>query len=142
MAAPEGDHSAMNKRLDCKVAKVDDSLGIVFGWAIVCEEDGHPYVDLQGDYIPPGAMLKAAAKFAKGKRTGGDMHRVADGTVDFLMPLTDDIKKAFGIDCQRVGLMIGMRPDNDETLEKFRSGERTGFSIGGRRIKDTEVDLS
>ncbi len=34
-----------------------------------------------------------------------------------------------------------MEPDNPETLEKFRSGERTGYSIGGSRIRDTEVTL-
>jgi hypothetical protein len=131
----------MTKRLDCQVAKVDDSLGIVFGWAIVCTEDGNPHVDTQGDHIPDSAMMKATAKFAKGKRTGGDMHRVEDGTVLFMFPLTQEVAKAFDIDCSKTGLMIGMQPDNPETLEKFRSGERTGFSIGGKRVVDTPREV-
>ena len=34
--------------LRAKILKVDDSLGLVFGWAIVCQEDGVPYYDVQG----------------------------------------------------------------------------------------------
>ena len=131
----------MTKRLNCEVAKVDESLGLVFGWAIVCTENGQPYVDTQGDYIPDEAMLKAATKFAKGARTGGDMHRMEDGTVRHLFPLTAEIAKAFGISTDKTGLMIAMEPDSQDTLDMFKRGERTGFSIGGRRIKDTEVSL-
>lgn len=131
----------MTKRLDCRVAKVDDSLGIVFGWAIISTQDGAPYVDTQGDYIPDSAVMKASVKFAKGKRQGGDMHRVEDGTVLFMFPLTEEVAKAFDIECDTTGLMIGMAPDNEETLEKFRSGERTGFSIGGRRVTDTPREM-
>lgn len=129
------------KQLDCRVAKVEDSLGLVFGWAIICTEDGEPYVDLHNDYIPPEAMLKAATKYAKGCRMGGDMHSCKDGEVVHTMPLTEEVAKAFGIKCNKTGWMIAMAPSNPETLQKFISGERTGFSIGGRRIKDTEIEL-
>lgn len=139
MSAPKGKSMTMTKRLECKVAKVDESLGLVFGWAIVCTESGHPFVDSQGDHIPDRAMLKASTKFAKGRRTGGDMHSVEDGTVIHTFPLTAEIAKSFGISCDKTGLMIAMAPDNAETLNKFRTGQRTGFSIGGRRITDTEM---
>ncbi len=131
----------ISKRLEAMVAKVDTSLGLVFGWAIICTEDGQPYVDLQNDYIPDDAMLKASTKFSKGARTGADMHRVADGTIVHSMPLTAEVAKAYGIECDKTGWMIAMEPDNPETLEMFRTGERTGFSIGGSRIRDTEVTL-
>lgn len=131
----------MTKRLDCTVAKVDESLGLVFGWAIVCTEDGDPYVDTQGDYIPDRAMLKAATKFAKGARQGGDMHSCDDGVIVHQFPLTAEVAKAFGIKCDKTGLMIAMEPF-DHTLAKFKNGERTGFSIGGRRITDTPMELS
>ena len=145
MILTAGEESAktepMTKRLECKVAKVDDSLGLVFGWAIICSEGGQPYVDTQDDWIPDQVMLKAATKFAKGNRQGGDMHRCEDGQIVHTMPLTADIAKAFEIECDKTGWMIAMQPDNPKTLEKFISGERTGFSIGGSRIKDTEVTL-
>jgi hypothetical protein len=131
----------MLKRLECKVAKVDESLGLVFGWAIICSEGGQPYVDTQDDWIPDEAMLKASTKFAKGNRQGGDMHRCEDGQVVHTMPLTAEIAKAFEIECDKTGWMIAMEPNNQETLAKFSSGERTGFSIGGSRIRDTEVTL-
>src|ERR1700726_2802355 len=33
-----------------EVLKVDESLGLVFGWAIVCPKDGADYWDLQEDH--------------------------------------------------------------------------------------------
>ena len=130
----------MSKRLDCKVAKVDESLGLVFGWAIICSEGGQPYVDTQGDWIPDSSMLKASTKFAKSGRQAGDMHRCDDGLIVHTMPLTAEIAKAFGIECDKTGLMIAMEPF-PETLELFKSGKRRGFSIGGRRVVDTEVEV-
>lgn len=130
----------MQKRLDCKVAKVDNSLGLVFGWAIICTEDGEPYVDTQDDYIPDEAMLAASTDFAKGRREGGDMHRCADGRIVHTFPLTAEVAKAFGIKCNKTGLMIAMEP-TPETLAKFQSGERTGFSIGGERVDDTPMEI-
>ena len=52
----------MNERyeLTAEVLKVDESLGLVFGWAIVCAENGNDYYDLQGDHIPESVMLEAA----------------------------------------------------------------------------------
>jgi hypothetical protein len=35
-----------------EVLKVDESLGLVLGWAIVCKKDGCDYFDLQEDHIP------------------------------------------------------------------------------------------
>ena len=131
----------ISKRLECTVAKVDTSLGLVFGWAIICTEGGEPYIDIQRDHIPDESMLKSTTKYAKGGRQSGDMHRCEDGRIVHTWPLTGEIAKAFEIECDKTGWMVAMEPDNEDTLEKFRSGERTGFSIGGRRIKDTEVSL-
>lgn len=132
----------MNKRFEitCEVAKVDADLGLVFGYAIVCEENGEPYFDLQGDHIPPHSMLKASTHFAKGARMAKEMHVRGDGgTVLFLFPLTREIAKALGITgFTKTGLIIGMAPDA-EMLAKFKSGELTGFSIGGERIKDIDA---
>lgn len=123
--------------ITCEVKKVDAELGLVFGWAIVCKEAGQPYFDLQGDHIPEGSMLKAATGFAKGARMAKEMHVGGGrGTVVFMLPFTEDIAKSLGIqDPARTGLIIGMAPDGD-MLEKFKSGELRGFSIGGRRKKD------
>lgn len=121
------------------VIKVDASLGLVFGWAIVCKVDGEDYFDLQGDNIPEESMLEAAADFMANSRVAKEMHAGDEqGTVVFAFPLTTDVAKAFGITTKKTGLLIGMKP-NSTMLQKFVSGELKGFSIGGSRITDEEV---
>lgn len=122
------------------VIKVDPGLGLVFGWAIVSKVDGAPFFDSQGDHIPEESMLKAATDFMVHSRVAKEMHAGAQkGTVVFAFPMTADLAKAMDITTKYTGLMIAMRPDNPAMLEKFRSGEYTGFSIGGARMVDEEV---
>lgn len=125
-----------------QICKVSDELGLVFGWAIVCKKDGQDYYDLQGDHIPELAMLKAATDFMAHSRTAKDMHKAdgeLPGTVLFAFPMTEDIAKSFGIETTQTGLMIAMKPEDDEILAKFKSGEYTGFSIGGKAVKSEDV---
>jgi hypothetical protein len=133
--------TSKEKTIYGKVAKVDDDLGLVFGFAIVCKEGGEEYFDVQGDHIPEATMVEASADFMINSRVAKEMHSgEATGSVVFAFPLTADIAKAMGLgEPERTGLMIAMKPDTDEQLAKFRSGEFTGFSIGGRRILDEEV---
>ena len=122
-----------------EVAKVDDRLGLVMGFAIVCSQDGEPYFDKQGDHIPENSMLKAALDFMEHSQVACDMHEGGQaGTVVFAWPMTADIAKAFEVEAAKTGLMIAMRPDED-MMTKFQSGELTGFSIGGLRIEDEEL---
>jgi len=124
-----------------QVLKIDEELGLVFGWAIICKLQGEEFFDSQDDHVPEDAMLEAATDFMLKSRMGGDMHERVDGepvprgTIVFAFPLTEDIAKSFGIDCDRTGLMVAMKPDSDEMLQKFRDGTYTGFSIGGRYIE-------
>ena len=123
--------------------KVDDTLGLVFGWAIICKQNGEDYFDTQGDHIPEDAMLDAATDFMLNSRMAKDMHKSngeLPGSVVFAFPMTSDVAKSFGIVTNKTGLLIAMKPESDEILEKYRTGEYTGFSIGGRRIEDEEVD--
>ena len=134
------EHMDQSFELRAKVAKVDESLGLVFGWAIVCTKNGEDYYDTQGDHIPEDSMLEAATDFAKSARAAKVQHEGDDvGTVVHTFPMTDDIAKAFGIATTTTGLMIAMQPEED-VLQKFRDGELTGFSIGGERIKDEVVE--
>lgn len=122
-----------------QIAKVDESLGLVFGFAIVSKVDGEPYHDVQGDYIPEDAMLKAGADFMANSRVAKEMHAGDKiGEVVFAFPLTEDIAKSLDITTKKTGLLIAMKP-SAEVLAKFRSGEFAGFSIGGRRIIDEDV---
>lgn len=118
------------------VAKVDEELGLVFGFAIVCKIDGEEYFDKQDDHIPESAMLAAATDFMEESRRSGEMHvNKDDGLVVFAFPLTTDIAKGLGITTRRTGLLIGMRPSK-AVFEKFRDGTYRQFSIGGALLED------
>ena len=121
-----------------KICKVDSELGLVFGFGVVISEQGVDYYDVQGDHATEGGLLEAAVDFAKNMATT-DMHVREDGEAVFIFPLTDEIAKAFEIECPRRGLMLAMQP-SPEVLAKFKSGEYTGFSIGGERIDETVVE--
>ena len=113
---------------------VKDDAGearMVIAYAIVCSQFGEPYVDRHGDHIPEDVMLRAAKRFAQSARLAKVMHEGDQaGTVDFIMPLTDDIKKAAGLDGPVTGLLVGIRPD-PALVEKVESGELNDISIGG-----------
>lgn len=123
-----------------EVKKFDEELGLVLGYAIISKENGEPYFDLQGDYIPEDAMLKAATDFMENSAAVDEMHDFKKkGTIIFAWPLTTEIAKVFDIDTPRTGLLIAMKP-NEDILAKFKSGEYTGFSIGGERVIDEPVE--
>lgn len=129
-----------------EVAKVDEDLGLVFGWGIICKQGGQPYFDLQGDHIPEDAMLKATADFMEHSRISGHMHMkgddgtpIKDGAVVFSFPLTEQTAKAMGIQCDRTGWMVAVKP-SPAIMAKYKSGEYKGFSIGGKRLVDEDVE--
>lgn len=123
-----------------KLLKVDEVLGLVFGYAIVCKEDGEDYFDLQDDNISEEEMLKAAAEFMENSRAADDMHDGETmGEVIFALPLTTELAKELDIVTKRTGLIIAMKP-SEEVFEKFRDGTYTGFSIGGSGVSEEVED--
>jgi hypothetical protein len=124
-----------------QIAKVDTDLGLVFGYAIISKQSGVDYYDVQGDHIPESAMLEAATEFMVSKREAKEMHagdRV--GEIVFAWPMTSEIAKAFNIVTETTGLLIAMKPNSKDILEKFRDGSYTGFSIGGKRVQEVVID--
>lgn len=122
------------------VAKVDQGLGLVFGFAIVCQKDGEDYFDLQGDHIPEDVMLASACDFMLESGMALEMHTGhAKGRVVFAFPMTAEIAKALDITTKNTGLLIAIKFWDDDILGKFRSGEYTGFSIGGSWSEAKEI---
>lgn len=123
-----------------KFCKVDEELGLVFGWAIICKVGKRDYVDTQGDHIPEESMLSASVHFMLSDRIMKEMH-VGDkkGTIVFAFPVTGEIAKAMGLKVKKTGLMIAVKPDDPDVLAKFKSGEYTGFSIGGSVVTEEEA---
>lgn len=133
--APTGDEFTIT----CKVAKLDDTMGVVFGYALASTVDGGktPHVDLQDDAILGGdELIKVALGFVEAGAASDVMHdENPDGFVPFVMPLTEDTKKAFKLTGDVDGIAIGMKP-SAETFKRFQSGELGAFSIGGTGIRE------
>ena len=123
------------------IAKVDESLGLVFGYAMVCKIDGEDHFDLHGHHIPEQTMLKTLTKFMETNPDAKEMHTGESvGKFVFAFPMTTEIAKSLDIEVKQTGALVAMKPDNQETLQKFASGEFTGFSICGINPVFEEVD--
>ena len=121
----------MVEKIDFEIAKVD-SLGIVYGWGMISKIDGQEYYDTQGDHIPDEVGHRAVVDFMSGPRESLAMHEGASvGYINQSFYLTDDLAKSFGIECNKRGWLVGMIPDSDDILHKYRNGTYSGFSIGG-----------
>lgn len=118
---------------DVEIVKVDEEMGLVFGWALTDHADGEEYFDLQGDnVVADDGLIKAAKEWVESGARSDEMHDgIASGSCPFVMPMTPDVAKAFGISTDTTGLMVGMRPPPD-VFAKFKTGEYTGFSIEGQ----------
>lgn len=74
-------------------------------------------------------LVKAASK---------DMHEGDDiQEVVQMLPVTEELAEALDWQIKKTGLVIALKP-TAEVLELYKSGQRTGFSIGGNG-KLTEV---
>lgn len=120
------------------IAKVDDDMRVVWGWASVIEEGGQPVVDTQGDVIEESELVKAAHGFITDHRAGGLMHapgrdgkpmRIGD-VVESLV-LTKAVQKVLGVDLGKVGWLIGIRVTDDAVWRAVKDGRLAGLSIGG-----------
>lgn len=137
------------------VIKIDESLGVVMGWAVVCRQfingEWVDYFDqnidragpLRGQRVPENVpeptMMRAALDFALSGAPGNVMHAGLDrGTFPFIWPLTQEVADAFGIRTTKTGLLVGYKPPAD-VLAKFKSGELRGFSIEGTHEGSMEI---
>lgn len=133
---------------DARIFKVDERLGLVLGYALVCKVDGEPYFDLGNpqkgeppEHMPEEGMLEAALDFMQKSRVAQDSHSGREvGTYPFCFPMTTDIAKSLGIQTRKTGLIVGYLPNDDDMLQKYASGEYTGFSIGGTRVESEIVE--
>lgn len=136
-----------------RVAKVNEELGLVFGWAIVCKVDGEDYYDLNIDkradgsyervpeHIPEATMLKASTEFMQTSRPGNEMHKGSDkGQFVFAFPMTTEIAKALEIETRTTGLLVAYKPPRD-VLMKFKNGTYKGFSIEGAQLPNGAKEL-
>jgi hypothetical protein len=137
-------HAIVNKSQEqATVLKVNEDQGLVYGWAYVSTEDGKLLVDTQGDSIEPIEMEKMATNFMLNSRNAKVMHKGENvGTFVHSLPLTNDIMKAFDIYSDREGWIVAMKPDSEDVMKAYKSGEYTGFSIGGKAGDAEDYDAA
>jgi hypothetical protein len=121
----------------CKARSADTGLGLVFGVGMVCKVRGadgnfEPYIDTQDDHIPDEEMLKASTDFMVRSRALKAMHDGKPvGEVVHSFPLTEELAKVYDLQTNQTMWLVAVKPGDPGDVEKFRSGEWTGFSIGG-----------
>lgn len=140
MREPESDQNAFEKSdgPTIKFTKSSAKHGVVIGWAIICTKGGEPFVDCQDNHAPDESMFEAALKYMLKSRISTDMHErdqegfvKQNGWTPFAFPMTQEIADSLDIITPMTGLLIGMQP-SEAVYKQFETGERTGFSIGGK----------
>lgn len=122
-----------------KVLKTDSTSPLVYGWGAICKiRDASgvmiDYRDSDNEEFPEDVTEAAWRDFMLNSRQMDVQHDEQPmGRVVYAMPMTEDIAKAFGVldALDRTGVMVGVQIDDPALIAKFRSGEYTGFSIGG-----------
>lgn len=118
------------------ILKTDDESRMVYGWASVSTVKGELVIDQQGDTLTPAEMAKMADRFMSSVRTAKAMHAGAGiGEVLHSLPLTNDLAKAFGVETDREGWLVGMKIHDDAVWARVKDGTLSELSIGGRAGK-------
>jgi hypothetical protein len=121
-------------------SKLDSDKRQAFGWASVVEVDGQPVVDLQGDWITPDELERAAYTYVQKSRVGGTQHKrdefgnaVKAGEMIESFVVTDEKIEKMGLpaDTPR-GWWVGYQYEEGDTWADIKAGRKTGFSVHGR----------
>ncbi len=114
--------SEKQKRMSVQIAKSDAELGIIWGYVSVAD-----IVDLQDDLIPASELRKMVYQFMEDYYAGAAGIKVNHDQVAKAVLVESTITKFGGNDAWWVGVKL-----LDENLrEMARTGEISGFSIGG-----------
>ena len=117
--------------------KVDQMQRLVFGWGQICTKNGEPYFDTDNQHFPEDVTLEGWKDFMRqDRRTHKAMHQgVEVGDVVFAFPMLTDIAKSLGFEnLPQTGILTGVYVADDGVLQKFMSGEYSGFSVGGKVV--------
>ena len=110
----------------CPILKSDDEARIVYG--VVLEPDT---VDLQGDVLTLDTIENAAHKYLITHRTVGDSHSRAAGAEVVESYLAPADLELGGQIISRGTWIMGVHVTDDDLWQAVKSGDYTGFSIGG-----------
>ena len=137
-------------------SKRDDERRQAFGWASVVQVNGEPVVDLQGDWITPDELERAAYHYVRKSRVGGSQHARAEdggplraGDLIESVVYTDEkyaaLAKSMDLPAETFAdapraWWVGFQYDDEATWDDIKTGRKTGFSVHGRG-KRTPVEI-
>lgn len=124
---------------EVEFSKFDEDKHLVFGWASVVKKNGEDVVDLQGDYIHIDDVEKSAYDYVLTSRKGGHQHRrdgdapvhVSDMVESFVVT-PEKIEKMGLPEDTPLGWWTGFKVHDEDTWQRVKKGELTGFSVHGR----------
>lgn len=124
-------------------SKMDEDRRQVFGWATIVKKDGQDVVDLQGDYISIEEIEKSAYEYVVKSRKGGNQHKRAGAEpfhaadmIESFIVTPEKVEKMGLPEDTPLGWWVGFKVNDEDTWQQVKSGERTGFSIHGRGIRE------
>jgi hypothetical protein len=108
--------------MSVEVAQKSEELGIIWGYASVADIQ-----DLQGETVPQEELVAAVYQFMQDYYDGaaaiGENHEKAAAAVL--------VESTFKFEACRLRWYVGVKLLDEDLLEAARSGEISGFSIGG-----------
>lgn len=122
------------------IAKADDSLQNVFGWASVAvAKNGATVVDGEGDIIDVADLELAAYDFVLDARGSGEDHNgePVDGQLIESVVFTEDKVAALGLEkgALPLGWFVGFHIPDRGAYERTKTS-KAGFSIEGRAVRE------
>lgn len=135
------------------IVKLDPERRQVFGWAYVSHDNaGAVVVDRSGEFIEDIGVLEASAyQYVIKSRAGGADHKrhnhkdevIQKSTMIESMVFTPEKIASMGIPAGTIpqgAWWCGFQIEDEETWERFKSGELTAFSVHGKGIKKRIAD--
>jgi hypothetical protein len=106
-----------------QVTKFSEELGILWGWGSVAD-----IVDLDGDVIPQDELVKAVYKFMEDYHVNAS---IVDENHDYEPADAVIVESTLQFIAGTVRWFIGLKLLSQELRDAAKSGQISGFSIGG-----------
>lgn len=121
--------------LGLRIVKKDAAQRLVFGWALVArKKDGEVLTDLQGDQVEAEELEKAAYRYVRVSRQGGEMHEgnVVAELIESVVFTKEKLRAMEAPDgVLPEGWWIGMQVIDEGVWGKIVDGTYSMFSIEG-----------
>jgi hypothetical protein len=109
-------------------------LGIVFGYAFICNVNGEPHYNSKGGHFPEDVMLKASIKLMEQEYRPvyieHDSWAAPCGRILFAFPLTQELGNTFGMPVDKTGLIVGIKLNDVAVFSDVKMEALPGFSVG------------